>query len=207
MPLHAVSIEFDLVQPVGAVRCSFNELGELRFDPGRRRSGFTPAADRDHVRRGSGMGFRHNDIHRGFLVLGRLANRCKFVTSRHRVPEADRKARFCANSIKITAKPHWRNWRRACLRSGGSTRASVPRQTPHSRASSAGRNNCRSPSPISARSRRLVGFQRRQRLGFCLGSDLGENGFPHLDPWRQRVTIGIDCVAEQPNECVGFLIG
>jgi hypothetical protein len=47
----------------------------------------------------------------------------------------------------------------------------------------------------------------RQRLGFCLGSDLGENAPPHLDPRRKRVTTGIDCVAEQPSECVGFLIG
>jgi hypothetical protein len=33
--VHSVSIEFDLVQPVGAVRCFLHELGELRFDPGR----------------------------------------------------------------------------------------------------------------------------------------------------------------------------
>jgi hypothetical protein len=39
-------------------------------------------------------------------------------------------------------------------------------------------------------------------------SDLGENAFPHLDPRRRkRIVIGVDCVAEQPSECVGFLIG
>ena len=47
-------------------------------------------------------------------------------------------------------------------------------------------------------------FQGRQRLGFLLGSDLGEDALPHLDPWRKRVTIGVDCVAEQPSECVGY---
>jgi hypothetical protein len=64
-----------------------------------------------------------------------------------------------------------------------------------------------SPSPISARSRRLGTFQGRQRFGFRLGSDLGKNVFPHLDPRRKRVTIGVDRVAEQPSECLGFLIG
>ena len=82
------------------VRCLLDELGELRLDPGWRRSGFTPSADRDHVRRGSGMGFRHSDIRREFLVLGRLANRRKFVTLPHRVLEADRKARFCVHKSK-----------------------------------------------------------------------------------------------------------
>lgn len=42
-----------------------------------------------------------------------------------------------------------------------------------------------SPSPISPRSRRLVMFQGRHRLGFCLGSDLGEDAPPHLDPRRK----------------------
>jgi hypothetical protein len=50
-------------------------------------------------------------------------------------------------------------------------------------------------------------FQGRQRFGFRLGSDLGKNAFPHLEPWRQRVMIGVDCVAEQASEGVGFLIG
>jgi hypothetical protein len=49
-----------------------------------------------------------------------------------------------------------------------------------SRASSAGRNSCPSPSPVSSCSRWLVTFQGRQRLGFCLGPDLGEDAFPHL---------------------------
>jgi hypothetical protein len=50
-------------------------------------------------------------------------------------------------------------------------------------------------------------FDRRQRFGFRLGSDLGENALPHLDSWRKRVTIGVYSVAEQPIEGVGFLIG
>src|SRR5215469_8135862 len=65
-----------------------NELGELRLDPGRRRSGFTPSADRDHVGRGSGMGFRHSDIHREFLVLGRLADRLSDHGAKIAVPLA-----------------------------------------------------------------------------------------------------------------------
>jgi len=38
-------------------------------------------------------------------------------------------------------------------------------------------------------------FQGPQRLGLRLGSDLGENAFPHLDARRKLVTIGVDCVA------------
>jgi hypothetical protein len=49
--------------------------------------------------------------------------------------------------------------------------AIAPKQPPHSRASSAGRNRI-SPSPISPRSRRLVMFERWERLGFRLGPDL-----------------------------------
>jgi hypothetical protein len=50
-------------------------------------------------------------------------------------------------------------------------------------------------------------FQGRQRSRFWLGSDLGEDALPNLNSRRQRVTIGVDCVAEQPSECVGFLMG
>ena len=62
-------------------------------------------------------------------------------------------------------------------------------------------------------------FQGRQRFGFSapapsgletpcrLGADLGENASLHLDPSRRKLMNGVDCVAEQPSECVGFLIG
>jgi hypothetical protein len=40
-----------------------------------------------------------------------------------------------------------------------------------------------------------------------LRADLGENAFPHLDPRRKWIVIGVDGVPEQPNECVSFLIG
>jgi hypothetical protein len=36
---------------------------------------------------------------------------------------------------------------------------------------------------------------------------LARNAFPHLDSRRQRVTIGIDCVAEQPSEWVSRFTG
>lgn len=35
--VHAVAVEFDLVQPIGAVWCGFDERRQLRFDPGGRR--------------------------------------------------------------------------------------------------------------------------------------------------------------------------
>ena len=49
--MHPISIEFDFVQPVGAVRCLVNERGELRFDPSWWRSRFNPSAGRERVRR------------------------------------------------------------------------------------------------------------------------------------------------------------
>jgi hypothetical protein len=38
--VHSVSIELDLVQPVGVVGCFINQLGELWFDPERWRGEF-----------------------------------------------------------------------------------------------------------------------------------------------------------------------
>src|ERR1700731_2513457 len=59
--MHPISIEFDFLQPVGAVRCLLSERGELRFDPGRWRSRFNPSAGRERVRRVRASGFRHRD--------------------------------------------------------------------------------------------------------------------------------------------------
>jgi hypothetical protein len=47
--MHPIPIELDFVQPVGAVRCRFNELGKLRFDRGRWRSQSNPSADGDRA--------------------------------------------------------------------------------------------------------------------------------------------------------------
>jgi hypothetical protein len=43
-------------------------------------------------------------------------------------------------------------------------------------------------------------FQGQQPFGFRLGSDLGENAFPHVDLRRHWETIGVDRLAEQPSE-------
>ena len=37
-----------------------------------------------------------------------------------------------------------------------------------------------------------------------LRTDLSENAFPHSDPRRKRVVIGLDCVAEQRSVCCVF---
>src|SRR5215470_15380638 len=57
--VHPIPIELDLVQPVGAVRCFFNELGELRLDPSRRWGRFNLSAGCGGVRRVRATGFRH----------------------------------------------------------------------------------------------------------------------------------------------------
>jgi hypothetical protein len=45
--VHPIAIQLEFVKPVGTVRCLLNELGELRFDPGRWRSLSNPSAGRD----------------------------------------------------------------------------------------------------------------------------------------------------------------
>jgi hypothetical protein len=45
-----VSVELDFVEPIGAVRCRFDERGEFGFDPGRRRRRLTPLSGRDRCR-------------------------------------------------------------------------------------------------------------------------------------------------------------
>src|SRR5215469_1329106 len=80
------------------------------------------------------------------------------------------------------------------------------------RASSAGRERISLTSPISPSPWRLIVFVSaavRVSVPALRGLKTpsaapGENAFPHLDPPRKRIMIGADCVAQQPNECVGF---
>jgi hypothetical protein len=59
-PAQAPYIEFDFVQPVGAVRCLLNELGKLRLDPGWRRGRSNPSESRNRVCRVRASGFRRS---------------------------------------------------------------------------------------------------------------------------------------------------
>ena len=61
--MHSIAIELEFVKRVRAVWCLLNELGQLRFDPGRWRSEFSPSAGRGRgrARGGGASGFRHSD--------------------------------------------------------------------------------------------------------------------------------------------------
>jgi hypothetical protein len=75
--VHPVSVEFDFVQPVRAIRCLFDELRELRFDPGRwrREPSFSPRWD--HRCRSCANGFRHGGHTLALLEWPNLMRMCQ----------------------------------------------------------------------------------------------------------------------------------
>src|SRR5215472_14425381 len=79
--VHSVSIELDLVQPVGVVWCFLDEFCELRFDPGRRRARFIHSVGPDRARTARARGFRHCGYIPGVRIfVGPLCRRSDVAT-------------------------------------------------------------------------------------------------------------------------------
>jgi hypothetical protein len=61
-------------------------------------------------------------------------------------------------------------------------------------------------SPVSALAWRLETLQRREGLAHRLGADLGEDRLQREDAQRERIAVGVDCLAKQPLKRGRFFI-